>query len=163
MMELLADEHTWLVISFLAFLGIAWRLGKDKILALLDDKIEEIRKEIETAESLRIEAQEMLAQYQRKHRDAITESKKIIADAKKQAEAIHKQAGKDLEETLERRELQLKDRIKRMEQSAVQEIQNYAADLAMNAATEIITDKLDKKTGEKLVDQSIKNLSKQIH
>ncbi len=162
-MEFLSDEHAWLVISFIAFLGILWKFGKDAMLNALDGRIGDIQKEIQTAESLRIEAQEMLAQYQRKHRDAMQDAEKIIADAKVSAEANRKQAEENLKSNLERREAQLKERIKRMEQSAINEIQTYAADLAMKAATEIITDKLDQKTSEKLIDQSIKDLSTQMH
>ncbi|GJL84740.1 MAG: ATP synthase subunit b 1 [Micavibrio sp.] len=162
-MEFLSDEHTWLVISFLAFLGILWSFGKDALLSALDGRIADIQKELQTSESLRIEAQELLAQYQRKHRDAIQDAEKIIADARTGAEASRKQAEADLAKSLERREAQIKERIKRMEQSAIHEIQSYAADLAMKAATEIITDKLDKKTSEKLVEQSIKGLSTQMH
>ncbi|HBR69727.1 MAG TPA: hypothetical protein DEA55_10175 [Rhodospirillaceae bacterium] len=163
MMELLADEHTWLVISFVAFLAVAWRFGKDAILKVLDGRIAEIKKEIQTAETLRIEAQELLAQYQRKHRDAMKDAEKIIADAKKGAEASRKEAEAALAQSMERREAQLQERIKRMEQAAISEIQSYAADLAMKAASKIVSDMLDKKTGDKLVEQSIKDLSTQIH
>jgi len=162
-MELLTDEHIWLVISFILFLALAWRYGKGPVVKGLDGRIEEIQKEIATAESLRIEAQELLAQYQRKHRNAMKDAEKIIANAREHALATRRQAEEDLKNTLDRREQQLKERIVRMEQSAVQEIQSYAADLAMKAASEIINDKLDKKTGEKLIDQSITDLPRQIH
>ncbi len=162
-MNFLHDTHAWLLISFLIFMGILWRFGKSAVLAMLDKHIEDIRKELETAETLRIESQELLAQYQRKHRDAMKDAEKIIESAQKNAKDSHKQAETDLEETIARREAQLKGRIERMEQSAIQEIQSYAADLAMNAATEIIVGKLDKKTGEKLIDQSIKDVKKQVH
>jgi F-type H+-transporting ATPase subunit b len=166
-MNILADPHSgtyvWYVISFLGFLAIMWKFGKPALLKSLDGRIETIRKEIKTAENLRIEAQELLAQYQRKHRDAIKEADKIIADAKKSSQEVVKQAEKDLAETVAQREAQLEGRIKRMEQSAIQEIQAYATDLAMKAATEIITEKLDKNTAGKLVDQSIKDVADNFH
>lgn len=162
-MQFLHDPHNWYAISFVAFSLLAWRFGKSAILNVLDQRIGAIRKEIETAESLRIEAQEILAQYQRKHRDAMKDAEKIIADAKKGAEASRKEAEASLAQSMERREAQLQERIKRMEQAAISEIQAYAADLAMKAASKIVSDTLDKKIGDKLVDQSIKDLSTQIH
>lgn len=162
-MELLHHTSTWVLFSFLIFVVMIIKLGKTKFMELLDGRIKQIREEINTAESLRIEAQELLAQYQRKHRDAMKDAEKIIAHAKENAEESRKLAEAQLEATLERREQQLKDRIARMEQNAVQEIQSYAAELAMNAAAEIISEKLDKKTGEKLIDQSIRSLAGQIH
>jgi F-type H+-transporting ATPase subunit b len=162
-MELFQDSSIWVLLSFIVFLGILWVFGRDKFLALLDGKIEEIKKEIETAESLRVESQELLAQYQRKQRDAAKEAEQILETAKKHAAEIKKEAEKELKESMKRREQQLEERIQRMQDSAMQDIRSHAADLALQATTEIITDKLDKKDNEKLVQQSIKNVAGQLN
>lgn len=158
-MELLNDASVWLLISFLIFMFILVKMGKSAFVAMLDNKIEGIREEIKTAENLRVEAQEMLAQYQRKHRDAVKEAETIIKDAEKRASEMTKQAEKELAEVTARREKQLKDRLERLEQSAITEIQTYAADLAIEATKEIIAEQLDKKSNQNLVDESIKTLS----
>lgn len=163
MPDFLLDSALWLLLSFLIFAVVVWRMGKSALLSILDNRIKEIREEIETAENLRVEAQELLAQYQRKHRDAVKDADQIIANAKKNADEIRTQAEKDLTENIERKEQQLRDRLSRAEQAAIQEIQNYAADLAIKATTEIITDKLDKKTSTSLLDTSIKNISNNMH
>lgn len=161
-MELFQDTNIWVLISFIVFVIALLKLAKDKVAALLDKRIEEIRKEIDTAESLRIEAQELLAQYQRKQRDAAKEAEEIVANAKQHAAEIQKQAEKDLKEVAKRREQQLKERLERMEQSARQEIQAYAAELAVKATSEIIARQMDKKTNENLINQSIKDVAKQL-
>jgi F-type H+-transporting ATPase subunit b len=161
-MEMLGDASIWVLISFIVFCAMAWKLGKDKITSALDNKIDTIRKEIETAESLRVEAQELLAQYQRKQRDAAKEAEQIIENAKMHAKEIKKKAKEELKETMERREQQLSARIERMEQSAIQEIRSHAADLAVKATKEIISERLDKNTSKELVDQSIQNISGQL-
>ncbi|MCB1784318.1 MAG: hypothetical protein KDI13_10015 [Alphaproteobacteria bacterium] len=162
-MEFLQDVHVWYALSFIIFSAIIWQFGVPAIVKFLDGRIAEIRKEIETAETLRIEAQEMLAQYQRKQRDAAQEAEKIIADAKKSAKHFQEKAETDLAESMRRREAQLTERLARMEQQAVNEIKAYAADLAMKMATDMIVEKLDKKTNEKLVGQSIENIEKYVH
>ena len=162
-MNFLNDPYIWLVFSFAIFCGILWKKGKGAFLALLDKRIELIREEIKTAENLRTEAQELLAQYQRKHRDALKDAEKIISNAEKQAAAIQQKAESELNESIERRERQLKERLERMEQSAINQIQAYAADLAIKATAEIIAHKLDKKANEKLVDQAIKDIDKNLH
>ena len=161
-MELFQDTSIWVLISFLVFAFVLWKTAKDKVVGMLDKRIEEIRKEIETAESLRVEAQELLAQYQRKQRDAIKEAEEIVATARTHAAEIQKQAEKELTEVAKRREQQLQERLKRMEQNAVQEIRAYAAELAVKATTEIIAKQMDKKTNENLIDQSIKNIARQL-
>lgn len=163
MQELLLDTHIWFIFSFVIFAGIILKFGLPALNGMLDGRITQIKKDLETAENLRIEAQEMLAQYQRKHRDAVQESEKIVATAKENAKQFQKQAEDDLKVLIERREAQLEDRLVRMEQNAINEIQAYAADLAINAARQIIEEKLDKKANAKLVEQSIESIDANIH
>ncbi len=162
-MNFLNDPAIWLLCSFLIFAGLIFKFGKNALLAMLDERIESIREEIKTADNLRVEAQEMLAQYQRKHKDGVKDSEEILANAKKQAEEIKKQAEKDLNETIVRREKQLQERLDRMKQNAKDEILEHASNLAIAATSEIIADKLDKKANEKLVDQAIKGVAKNVH
>ncbi|MEC8664171.1 MAG: hypothetical protein VXY16_01715 [Pseudomonadota bacterium] len=162
MMEFLSDTGSWVLISFLIFAFLAYTKGKAAFLNMLDSRIEAIKNEIETAESLRVEAQELLAQYQRKQRDAAKEAEEIVKTAKEHAEEIKKQADTDLKALTKKREEQLKERLSRMEEKAMREIQAYAAELAVNATKEIIAKQMDKKTNENLVKESIKNISKQV-
>jgi F-type H+-transporting ATPase subunit b len=159
---LLQDATLWVLFSFIIFCFMGWKFGKDKIIGALDKKIEEIRKEIETAESLRVEAQELLAQYQRKQRDVAKESEQIIETAKKHAREIQKNAEKALKEQMARREDQLAERIRRMEESAIQEVQAYAAGLAVEATAEIIAKELNKEANEKLISQSVQSVAAQL-
>lgn len=162
MMELLQDAHVWVLISFLLFAAVAFRFGASKFTSMLDGKIEAIRDDIKTAENLRIEAQELLAQYQRKQRDAAKEADQIVSSARKAAEMIRKEADTELQETMARKEAQLSERLARMEESAKAEIQTYAAELAVKATREIIASRLDQAANDRLVDQSIKAIAGQL-
>ncbi len=162
-MDALQDSNIWYLFSFIIFVGIIIKFGLPAFNKLLDTRIEQIRKDLEEAENLRVEAQEMLAQYQRKHRDAVKESEKIISTAKENAKQFKEKAEAELEEIIKRRETQLEDRLERMKQNAINEIQAHAADLAVNATKQIIIDKLDKKANSRLVEQSIMNIENNIH
>lgn len=157
-MSLLQDTNFWLLGSFLIFGGIIYKYGKDSFLGLLDTRIAAIKKELTESENLRIEAQELLAQYQRKHRDAVKEAEKIVANAEKHAIEIRKRAEAELVETMDRREEQFKGRMKNMERAAMNEIQSYAANLSIQATQRIIAEKLDKKIATELTEQSIKTI-----
>lgn len=164
MLDLLAhDTGLWVTISFIVFAFIAFKLGRKSVLGGLDARIEEVKSEIENAERLRVEAQELLAQYQRKHRDAEKEAKEMIDRASKQADQLRKTAETDLAELMERREAQLAERMRRLEENAIAEIQNHAADLAVAATTEMIIQTLDEKTNASLNEESIKSLSKHLN
>ncbi len=164
MMEILSnDTNLWVGFSFLIFAYIVYSKGKEAFISLLDTRIDAIKQEIDTAENLHTEAQELLAQYQRKHRNAVSEAEEIVANAKKHADVIRKDAEAELKVQMKRREKQLEERLDRMKGSAIVQIQQHAANLAIEATREIIADKLDKKANENLVDQSIKKLKENIN
>ena len=65
---------------------IAFKMGRKSVVGALDAKIDEVKSEIENAERLRVEAQELLAQYQRKQRDAEQEAADILKRAQEHSE-----------------------------------------------------------------------------
>lgn len=158
-MALLQDTNVWVLISFLIFAGIFVRYAWHIVLGKLDGRIAEIKRDIETAESLRVEAQELLAQYQRKQRDAAREAETIVAHARNTAMQIRAEAETSLKDAMARREEQMQERLKRMEEKAMNDIRAYAAELAVRATREIIASEMDEKTSATMVDQSIKAVS----
>ncbi len=158
----LQSSEVWVTFSFVLFVIGFITFGRKPILAKLDAKIAEIKKDIETAAALRAEAQELLALYQRKQQDAEREAQAIIENAKKHAAEISRQADEERRELLRRREHQLAERLRRMEETAKQEIRAYAADLAVKTAKDIIVGKMDDKTKAKLIEQSVKQVATKI-
>jgi F-type H+-transporting ATPase subunit b len=163
MMELFQDTNFWVLVSFIIFIGVAWKYAKDAALAKIDGKIDAIRKELTEAERIRVDAQELLAEYQRKHKDALSEADKIIADAKNHAEDIRKKAEADMERTQARREAQLDEKLKRIEQNAAQEIEAYTAQIAVNAARHILADKMDAKTDKDIINNVMSSVPKTLN
>ena len=133
------------------------------VLEKLDGRITEIKSDIHTAESLRVEAQELLAQYERNQRDAAKEAEEIVAVAKQHAEKIKAEAEKNIQQTIDRREKQLEIRLGRMEKEAIQEIRDYAAQLAVQATKQIITEKLKKSDHDNLLKNSLSNVSSHLN
>lgn len=162
-MALLESTYTWYILSFIVFAVIILKYGVPAINTLLDARIQQIKDDLEKSESLRVEAQEMLAQYQRKHRDALQESEEIINAAKDNASRITENAELHLSELMVRKEAQLNDRLQRMQDNAMADIQNYASDLALKTAEILIRDELHKKNHASLIDQSISQVQEKIH
>ena len=157
------DTGIWVAISFALFALVAFKLGRKSVVGKLDGKIQEIKDEIENAERIRVEAQELLAQYQRKQQDAEKEAQEMVKNAKVQAKAIKKTMQSELKEIMARREVQLADRMKRLEENAIAQIQNKAADVAMAATTEMIMAAMDDKTKKALTESSVDVISKQLN
>ena len=154
---LLADSNFWVLLAAIGFAAIVWKKGRKPILDMLDSRTERIRAELEEAERLRSEAQDLLSETQKKHRDALQTAQKILDNAQKNAAALEQDAQRKLEESLKRREEQLLDRIQRAEIAAVQELRAQAADIATRAAEIMLEDAIAKR-GSKLVDEAIDEL-----
>lgn len=164
MMNLFMEDPTvWVLISFVIFVLLAVVFGRSTITSMLDAKIASIRAEIANAEALRDEAQKLLLEYETKQKAAHGEAEKMLAAARAQAVDLHKRADDELAATMSRREAMMTDRIKRMEEQAFADIRKYAADLAIAATTEIISQKLDANAASRLADASIRKVSENLN
>ncbi len=162
-MDFSSDPTAWIALSFGIFTLLLWLKGRKAILGALDSKIAVIRGEIETAQNLRLEAQNLFEDYERRHMEAVRDAEDVIKAAERQAAEMGKKAESDLAETIALRERDLEERLGRMKQSAVEEMRRYAADLAIEATSGIIAEKLDKAARDQLIDQAIKNAGREIH
>jgi len=163
MAELFYDTNFWVLLSFLIFCVVAFKYGKNAVLDSLDSKINAIKMELDSAEKLRVDAQELLAEYERKHKDAISEAANIIAQAQQNADAIKEKAEADLAKTMQRREAQLQENLSRIEQNARQEIQAYTAKIAVNAARDVLSDNMNAKADKIILSNTLDNLPKTLN
>lgn len=153
------DPLFWVLIAFLAFVGllIYYRVPTS-VGKLLDDRADVIRKELDEARRLREDAQSLLADYQRKAREADAEAHTIIEQAKREAELLAADARKALAESLERRSKIAEEKIARAEALALSEVRATAVETALAAAQEILKTRAGGATGDKLISQSITDL-----
>jgi len=154
----------WVAIAFGVFLLILLYFRVPSLIAkLLDDRALVIRKELDEARRLREEAQHLLADYQKKHRNVGQEAEAILELARREAEAFAQETRANLKDTLERRTQQAEDRIARAEAQAVDEVRAAAIDLAVAAAGKILREKAAGAGGGSLVDQSIRELKGRLN
>lgn len=158
-----ANPALWVAASFFLVVALAAKPVGRAIGVALDARAAKIRARLDEAHKLREDAQEMLATYQRKQRDAMKEAEDIIAHAKAEAERLSAQAAKDLEETLKRREAQAMDRIAQAESQALKEVQDTAVEVAIAAARQVLVESISGAQAATLVDASIQDLPKKFH
>lgn len=156
--EQLHDTHFWVLLATIIFVIVAFAKGKEPILAMLDLRSAKIKADLQEAARLRAEAEKLLADMQKQHRDAIQTSQKIIDTAKETAARMTAEADTKGKDSLERRENQLMERIARAEAAAVQELREQAADLAAKAAEILVQESMSKR-GPKLVDEAIADIT----
>lgn len=160
---MLHDPTFWVAIGFVIFVALAWKPLGRFLTAALDERSAKIAAELDRAVTLREEAQDLLAQFQRKHRDAMKEADEIIGHAKEEAERLAKQAQADLEATLKRREQLALQHIAQAEAQAVQEVRTLAVDVAIAATGKLLAEKLDGARGDALIDSAIKELPSKLN
>jgi F-type H+-transporting ATPase subunit b len=161
---MLATPEFWVLVSFLLFIGLLVYLGiPGKLAVMLDARAARIASELDEARKLREEAQGLLADYERKRRDAEKEAEAILAQARVEAEAFVVETRQKLAETIERRGWMAEQKIAQAEVEAVKEVRAAAAELAIAAATRIIADEVQGAKADQLVDSSIANLKDRLH
>ena len=157
------DPAFWVGLAFVPVVGFLAKPIMRSVSGSLDGRADKIRAQIEEARKLREEAQALLAEYQRKQRDALSEAEHIVAQAKDEAIRMKAQAEKDLEHTIERRKAQALERIAQSEAQAIASVRNTAVDVAIAAAEKLITDQMNGDRQNALVDQSIKDLTGRLN
>jgi F-type H+-transporting ATPase subunit b len=153
----------WEGLAFVIFIAVAAKMGGKRITAALDARSDAIRDELDQARRLREEAQSLLAEYQRKRRDAEKEADEIVEHAKEEAVALRAQAERKLEENLARRTALAEEKIARAEAQAIQDVRNTAIDVAVAAAQKLIAENLDDGRARALIDDAIGKVQKNIH
>ena len=160
---MLHDPEFWVAVAFLLVVAVIYRPAAKAILGTLDDRANKIRVQIEEARKLREDAQALLAEYQRKQRDAMAEAEKIIAQARQDAARLKVEAEKDLEHTIERRKQQALERIAQSEAQAIAQVRNTAVDVALAAAEKLIKSSLDPAKQSALADKAISELPARLN
>lgn len=162
-MEILHDPAFWVGLAFLLVVALVYKPAMKAIGASLDTRAATIRTQIEEARKLREDAQALLAEYQRKQRDAMAEAEKIIQQAKEEASRMRTEGEQDLVRSIERRKQQALERIAQTEAQALAQVRNTAVDVALAAAEGLLRDNIAAAQATAMVDKSISELPKRLN
>ncbi len=158
-----SDPAFWVGVAFILVVAFIIYKAKGAITGALDNRSTGIKNSIDEARKLREDAQALLADYQRRQRDAMKEAEQIVAHAKAEADRLKAKAEADLEASIKRREQQAIDRITQAEAQALAEVRNEAVDVAMAAAQALLKDSMAAAEHNKLIDDAIEGLSSKLH
>jgi F-type H+-transporting ATPase subunit b len=162
-MGALHTPEFWVAIGFIVLMAAIAKPGWRALAAGLDARTERIRASLDDAARLREEAQHLLAEYQRKQRDAAREIDELLASARAEAERASQNAAEALEASLKRREQLAMDKIAQAEADALQAVRNAAVDVAIAAARKLLADRMDAAASAGLIDRTIAELPQKLH
>ena len=152
------DATFWVAISFVIFcLIIIYKKIPQIINNLLDNKINEIKSEIDNAKNLKNESEQLLQKYKNKIEEAHTESRNIVNGEKKETEIFIKESENKFEQLIVNKKKSLEQKLDQMRVKAIKDIQNISNKIALEAVKKII---LNSANDEKMKVVNQKNLDK---
>ena len=158
------DATFFALVGLIIFLGILAYVKVPAMMAgALDKRADQIRNELEQAKKLREEAQQLLAEYQRKRKEAESEAQSILSAAEREAAVLREDAKAKTEEYVSRRTAMAEQKIRQAEADAINEVRASAVDLAIVAAENLIGAKVDSKASGELFKASLGDLKKQLN
>ena len=150
------DPPFWALVGLVLFLAIVVYLKvPGMVTASLDKRARIIRDELDQARKLREEAQALLAEYQRKAREAEAEAEDIVDQAGREADALTAQAKQHMEDYVKSRERLAEQKIAQAEVQAIQEVKALSAEVAIAAAEKLLAARVKGETADALISMAI--------
>ena len=163
-MDATAWAQLWSQVALVLFLALIVYIGAPKMIGKsLDDRAAKIKAELDAAKTLREEASALLAEYQKKRKDAEAEAEHILAAAKREASAMAADAKAKTEEYVARRTALSEQKIKAAETDAVNAVRAAAVDLAIAAAEKLIASNVDAKADATLFKNSVNEVKTRLN
>jgi F-type H+-transporting ATPase subunit b len=145
--------------AFLALFLVLWRLALPRADQVLEERTRNIEGKLEEAERERQQAEELLRQYRERLSRAEEEGQRIIDEARANAERLRGDLMRKAEQEADRVINQGREAIRAERDRAVRELRTEVGSLAIELATRVIGDSLDRDRQLRLIDQYIEQLS----
>jgi len=152
---MIIDATFWVAVSFFIFFGVLIYLKvPQKINNSLNNQIYEIKKELDEAEKLKVEAKNLLSDYEDKIEKSKKEVQKITNLAEKDSEKMIVEKTQKFYQIMEDRKKNTEQKITLMKKNALKEIKNISIKISMETVESLINNSIDKKKLEKFYSKS---------
>ena len=121
------DPKFWLLVSFILFVILMIKPFKSMLIGGLDQKIEEIKSNINSSLQSFSNAEAKLKEAQKQTEDLDNKIQELLTSANSQAETISKSIVSKTAQTISSKKKSSLERIKQIEISAIQSIKNQAS------------------------------------
>jgi F-type H+-transporting ATPase subunit b len=162
-MDYTSAATLWATIALVICLAVAVYFGMPRMFTkILDDRIAKVEGDLAEAKKLRDEAEALLAEYETKRQSAESEAAGIITAAQEEAKRLTEEANSSLADLITRRTKAVEDKIAQAEAQAVAEVRAKSADVAVEAARQLLGRQMGEK-GDAIVDQAIKDVAARLN
>jgi F-type H+-transporting ATPase subunit b len=158
------EAEFWVAVAFVLFLLALVRLGAHRtVVGALDDRSARIQAELDEARRLRTEAQALLAEYQRRQKEAEQEAQALIRSAEAEGGRLQAEARSKVEEFVARRTKMAENKIAQAEAQAVAEVRSSATEAAIAAAEKILGSTVKGDVADALISDGIRDLQSKLN
>ena len=153
------NELVWGALSFVVLFFLLSKFAYPAIQKGMDARAERIRTDLQSADTAKSEAEDLLAEYRAQLNDARSEAGRIIEEARQTADALKRdQEGRLQAELAELRERAVAD-LDAAKRQALADLRQEVAQLAIGAAETVVGRNLDSATQNQLVDDYIDQIA----
>ena len=150
------DATFWVAISFFIFIaGLFYLKLPQKVNNSLSNHINEIKKELNEADKLKVEAKNLLSDCENKIDKSKKETQEMINTAKKDNEKNILERTKKFHQILEDKKKSVEQKIAQMKDGALKDIKNTSIKISIETVEYLIQNSIDKNKLEKLYIKSL--------
>jgi F-type H+-transporting ATPase subunit b len=146
------------IIAFLVLFALLWKVALPRANQVLEERTENIEGKLEQAERERQQAEELLRQYRERLASAEQEAQRLIDEGRANAERLRRDLMAKAEQEANRVIEQGREAIRGERDRAVRQLRTEVGSLAVELATRVIGDSLDRDRQLRLIDQYIEQL-----
>jgi len=154
-----ADLALWTAVVFVGVLVVLRAFAWKPLAEALDQRENHVRQEIQEAENAKVEAKQILAEYQQKMAAVEGEVRAILDRARKEAQEISEEliakARQEAEAEYQRKMAEIEQATDR----AVKELTQRSATLAVEMAGKIISARLDPAAHQRIIEQAMGSIA----
>ena len=158
-----SDPQIWVAISFILFFLFFGKILWKKLSGFLDNKILEIKSDIDEARNLHNEAKDLLAAENKKIQDLDLLVKEIIDNSKNKSYEILRENTKKIEAQIELLEKEATEKIKVIENQTIEEIKSDIISKATSIAEKVLKNELSENNQLSIIKKSIKETKKALN
>ena len=153
---MIIDATFWVAVSFFIFIGVLiYFKVHEKINNALNETIDIIKTEVDSAENLKEESKNILSEYEKKISNAKAEVKTMLNLASDEAEKHVLKTNEEFHGQMENRKKNTEDRIKQMKNQALKDIKNASVKIAISSVESLLKNSLDKNKLNKIFAESV--------
>ena len=153
---MIIDATFWVAISFLIFVVLlVYFKIPSKVKNILDENINQIKRQVEESEKLKEEAKRQLAEYEKRIGDSKSQVNRMIKEANDQAEKNIIKSNEVFHKLIEIRKKNTEEKIKQLKNQAIKDIKNASVNIAFESIEKILINTLDKSKLDKIYSQSV--------